>query len=404
MLILVVNAGSSSLKFQLLNPQTEKIYARGLCDRINIGGVFKYINCLTEEEFTKNEPLSSHQEAMELVLKTLVSPDHGVIKSMDEVQAIGHRVVHGGESMRKAVLIDGEVEEVIKRIIPLAPLHNAAALAGIKACEKVMPDKPMVAVFDTAFHSSMPDYTYTYALPYEFYEKYHVRRYGFHGTSHDHVSTLAAEAIGKKREDLNIITCHLGNGSSLAAIKHGEVLDTSMGMTPVSGVPMGTRTGDMDPAVVKYLIDNNHDLTLEKLDKLFNKGSGVLGISGISSDFRDLYDAIEFGNDKARLAVEVFAYQVKKYIGAFMAVLGDLDLIVFTAGVGENAPRVRRDVLSGLENFGIELDPQRNVSSVPGQINEISKEGSKVKVMVVPTNEELEIALKTYNLVKSLYE
>lgn len=395
MLILVINAGSSSLKFQLIDSENAAVLAKGLCERIGIDGAMTYTG--KGEKIQSDKPMPTHKEAIAQVLEALTSPEYGVIKSMDEIGAVGHRVVHGGEAFAESALITEEVKQAIESCVPLAPLHNPANLMGITACEEVMPNTPMVAVFDTAFHQTMPPEAYMYALPYEMYTKYKVRRYGFHGTSHDFVSHEAAKFLGKDIKDLKIITCHLGNGSSISAVKGGKCMENSMGMTPLAGVPMGTRCGDIDPAIHKYLHEQDNSLTIEALDKMMNKESGVLGVSGVSSDFRDLDEAVEQGNERAKLALDMFNYAVRKYVGAYAAIMGGVDVIVFTAGVGENSSTVRQGVLKGLEFLGVELDPEENKKR--GETREISTKASKVRVLVVPTNEEYMIARETARLV-----
>ncbi len=398
MLVLVINAGSSSLKFQLLDPESGEVKAKGICERIGIDGSVTYTG--SGDKLRKEIPMPTHREAIKEVLRVLTSETVGVIASMDEIDAVGHRVVHGGEKFAQSAIITAEVNDAIHDCVPLAPLHNPANLMGIEACQEVMPNTPMVAVFDTAFHQTMPPKAYMYALPYHFYKDYAVRRYGFHGTSHNYVAHRAAEYLGKDIKDLKIVTCHLGNGSSIAAVENGESIDTSMGMTPLAGVPMGTRTGDIDPAIIKYLNEVDPTLTINVLDRVMNKESGVFGISGVSSDFRDLTDAVEQGNERAKLALEMFDYQVRKYIGAYAAAMNGVDVIVFTAGVGENDGIVRAEVCSSLEFLGLQVDPAKN--EVRGQaVNEISTPDSKVKVLVVETNEELMIALDTAELVQA---
>lgn len=395
MLILVINAGSSSLKFQLINSDDGAVMAKGLCERIGIDGAMTYTG--KGEKIKSDKPMPTHKEAIAQVLEALTSPEHGVIKSMDEIGAVGHRVVHGGEEFAESAVITEDVKKAIEACVPLAPLHNPANLMGIEACQEVMPNTPMVAVFDTAFHQTMPPEAYMYALPYEMYTKYKVRRYGFHGTSHDFVSHEAAKFLGKDIKDLKIITCHLGNGSSISAVKGGKCMENSMGMTPLAGVPMGTRCGDIDPAIHKYLNEQDPSLDIAALDKMMNKESGVLGVSGVSSDFRDLDEAVEQGNERAALALKMFNYAVRKYIGAYTAVMGGVDVIAFTAGVGENSSTVRAGILEGLEYLGVELDPEANKKR--GETMEISTKNSKVRVLVVPTNEELMIAKETARLV-----
>lgn len=332
-----------------------------------------------------------------MVIDTLVDAEHGVIKSMNEIGAVGHRVVHGGETFSRSVVIDDEVMKAIEANIELAPLHNPANIMGIQACKNVMPNTPMVAVFDTAFHQTMPKEAFMYPIPYEAYKELGIRRYGFHGTSHKYVSRKAALMLGKPIESLKIVTCHLGNGSSIAAVKNGECIDTSMGFTPLAGLPMGTRCGDIDPAIVTFLIEKKN-MNYEEVNQYLNKESGVLGLSGVSSDFRDLHKACDEGNGRAKLALDVFNYSVKKYIGAYAAAMGGLDCVVFTAGIGENTPEVRENACKGLEFLGIKIDPDRNKELLRGREGEISTDDSKVKVLVVPTNEELMIARETLEL------
>lgn len=399
MKILVINAGSSSLKYQLMSTQDGTVFAKGLVERI---GLEKGVINHTKEgqpKQVKELPIPNHQVAIEEMVKCLLDKEFGVLNSMDEIEAVGHRVVHGGETFTSSVFITPEVKEAIAKVIPLAPLHNPANLIGIEACEKAMPGVPMVAVFDTAFHQTMPAEAYMYPLPYEYYEKYGVRRYGFHGTSHSYVSKRASEILGKNYEDLKIVVCHLGNGASLSAVSHGKCVDTSMGMTPLAGVPMGTRCGDIDPAILKFLLEQDKSLDLKSLDNILNKQSGVLGLSGVSSDFRDVGVAASQGNARALLALEVYAYQVKKNIGAYAAAMGGLDVICFTAGVGENGPMERETILSGLEFLGFELDKEKN--KVRGKETIISTENSRLKVLIVPTNEELKIAQETEEVLKN---
>lgn len=396
MKILVINCGSSSLKYQLINMENEAVMAKGLVERIGIEG-----SILTHrpEEMDKviiQQPMKDHKDAIKLVLDALVDSKHGVIKDMSEISAVGHRVVHGGEKYASSVLIDEKVMKTLEECTQLAPLHNPPNIIGIEACKGLMPNTPMVAVFDTAFHQTMPKYAYMYALPYELYEKHGVRRYGFHGTSHRYVSQVAAEMLGKKLEECNIITCHLGNGASVAAIEKGKAIDTSMGFTPLEGLVMGTRCGDMDPAIVTFL-QNEANMSVEEVNNVMNKKSGVFGISGVSSDFRDIEKAAEEGNDRAKLALDMFHYRVKKYIGAYAAAMGGVDAIVFTAGLGENAAETREEVCRGLEFIGVEIDREKN--NVRGQKREISKDSSKVKVFLIPTNEELMIAKDTEEIV-----
>ena len=395
--ILVINAGSSSLKYQLLNPDTQEVLAKGLCERIGIDGKFTYKPAGKEPIKDKDVAMPTHSEAIQTVLHALVDEKNGVISSMDEIDAVGHRVVHGGEKFAQSVVITDEVMAAIEECNPLAPLHNPANIIGIKACQELMPGTPMVAVFDTAFHQTMPPVAYTYALPYEYYEQDKVRRYGFHGTSHKYVSQRAAAMLGKPIEELKLISCHLGNGSSITAIDSGKSVDTSMGFTPLAGVPMGTRSGDLDAGILEYLM-NKHGYDIDQMLNVLNKKSGVLGISGVSSDFRDLEDAAPKGNQRAQLALDAFEYSVKKYIGAYAAVMGGVDAIIFTAGVGENGPDNRANIVSGLEYMGVKIDPEKN--NTRGQEVDVATDDSKVRVLVIPTNEELMIAMDTAALTR----
>ena len=397
--ILVINAGSSSLKYQLLNPATGELLAKGLCERIGIDGKFTYKPQIEGKETLSavDVAMPTHAEAIQAVLDALVDAENGVIGSMKEIDAVGHRVVHGGEAFNKSVLITDEVMKAIEDCIPLAPLHNPANLTGIRACQKVMPGVPMVAVFDTAFHQTMPAKAYMYALPYEYYENDKVRRYGFHGTSHKYVAGRAAAMLGKKPEELKLISCHLGNGSSVTAVDGGKSVDTSMGFTPLAGLPMGTRAGDLDAGILQYVM-NKYGLSIDEMLNVLNKKSGVEGLSGVSSDFRDLENAAAEGNEKASLSREKFAYEVKKYVGAYAAAMGGVDAIIFTAGVGENDKAIRAMVCKGLEYMGVKLDDEAN--SVRGKETVISTADSKVKVLLIPTNEELMIAMDTASIVK----
>ena len=394
---LVINCGSSSLKYQLIDMSTEECMVQGLVERIGIEGSLLTQKVEGKDKYVINAEIKNHKEAIKLVLQALIDPIHGVIKSMDEISAVGHRVVHGGEKYSDSVLINDEVLKSIKDCIVLAPLHNPPNIIGIEACKELMPNTPMVAVFDTAFHQTMPKHSYICPLPYELYEKYGIRKYGFHGTSHKYVSNKVAEVMGKDIRDLKIVTCHLGNGCSLAAIKNGKSVDTSMGFTPLAGVMMGTRSGSIDPSVISFLIEQ-HGYTIEEVDELLNKKSGVLGISGVSSDFRDVLAAAESGNERAKLALEIFYYKVRTQIAAYAGAMGGIDVIVFTAGIGENSSITRKEILKGLEFFGFELNEENN--EIRGKIQEISTEDSRVKVYVVPTNEELMIARDTAKLVK----
>ena len=397
--VLVINAGSSSLKYQLLNPETGDLLAKGLCERIGIDGKFTYKPQLPgkEKQDAVDVAMPTHSEAIQAVLNALVDPKNGVVGSMKEIDAVGHRVVHGGEKFAKSVLINDEVMKAIEECNPLAPLHNPANIIGIKACQALMPGVPMVAVFDTAFHQTMPPVAYTYALPYEYYEKDAVRRYGFHGTSHKYVAQRAADMLGKPIESLKIISCHLGNGSSVTAIDGGKSVDTSMGFTPLAGVPMGTRSGDLDAGIMEYLM-NKYGMDIHEMLNILNKKSGVQGVSGVSSDFRDLGAAAAEGNKRAALAVDMFNYGVKKYIGAYAAAMGGVDAIIFTAGVGENSAEQRMAIASGLEFMGVKMDEDAN--KCRGEERVISAADSKVKVLLIPTNEELMIAMDTASLVK----
>ena len=395
--ILVINAGSSSLKYQLLNPETQQVLAKGLCERIGIDGKFTYKPEGKQAIKEADVAMPTHSEAIQAVLNALVDPENGVIGSMKELDAVGHRVVHGGEKFAKSVLITDEVMAAIEECNPLAPLHNPANIIGIKACQALMPGTPMVAVFDTAFHQTMPPVAYTYALPYEYYTQDKVRRYGFHGTSHKYVAGRAAAMLGKPIEELKLISCHLGNGSSVTAIDGGKSVDTSMGFTPLAGLPMGTRSGDIDAGILEYLM-HKHGYDIDTMLNILNKKSGVLGVSGVSSDFRDLEAAAEKGNQQAALAVEVFEYGVKKLIGSYAAAMGGVDAVIFTAGVGENGAGNRTNIVSGLEFMGIKIDEEKN--KVRGQEIDISTQDAKVRVLVIPTNEELMIAMDTAALVK----
>ena len=399
--ILVINAGSSSLKYQLLDPETGRLLAKGLCERIGIDGKFTYKPQIEgkAEQKAIDIPMPTHSEAIGAVLNALVDKDNGVLSSMSEIDAVGHRVVHGGERFASSVLLTEDVIKAIEACNPLAPLHNPANLIGISACTDVLgKETPQVAVFDTAFHQTMPPVAYTYPIPYEYYEQDKVRRHGFHGTSHRFVSQRVAAMLGRPIEELKVITCHLGNGSSIAAIQGGKCVDTTMGLTPLAGLPMGTRAGDMDAGVMEFLM-NKYDLSIKEMMNILNKKSGVQGISGVSSDFRDLYAAADSGNVRARLAIDVFAYSVKKYIGAYAAVMGGVDAIVFTAGVGENNPALRSQIVEGLAYMGVApLNETENARR--GDEVDVSGQGSKVRVLVIPTNEELMIAMDTAEIVK----
>ena len=396
MKVLVVNCGSSSLKYQLLDMENESVLAIGLAERIGIDGSKIKHEQEGKDKMIFEEPMSDHKVALEIVIKALVDKDNGCISSMSEIDAVGHRVVHGGEKFTKSVVVTDEVIKGLNEVAELAPLHNPPNIMGIEACREIMPDVPMVVVFDTAFHQTMPKQSYIYGLPYELYEKHAIRRYGFHGISHDYVSKRTAEILGEDVKDLNMITCHLGNGSSISAIQNGECLDTSMGFTPLAGLVMGTRCGDIDPAIVTYLM-NKEGITATEANNLMNKESGVYGISGVSSDFRDIEDAAADGNERAQLALDIFHDSARKYIGAYATKMGALDVMVFTAGLGENAGLTRSEICKGLEILGIEIDQEAN--KVRGKETLISTKNSKVKVLVVPTNEELLIARDTKRLV-----
>ena len=394
--ILVINCGSSSLKYQLINSETEGVLAKGLCERIGIDGMLTYQPEGGEKE--KSEiAMPTHTEAINAVLAALTNEKSGVIKSLSEVGAVGHRVVHGGEKFAASTLLTPEVLKTIEECNDLAPLHNPANLIGIRACQELMPGVPMVAVFDTAFHQTMPDVAYTYGIPYEYYEKYKVRRYGFHGTSHSYVSKRTAEIVGKPYDQMKIIVCHLGNGASISAVNCGKSVDTSMGLTPLEGLVMGTRSGDLDPAIIDF-VGKKEGLSLDEMNEVLNKKSGMLGISGVSSDGRDLEAAAETGNKRAQLALDVFDYRVIKYIGAYAAAMNGVDAIAFTAGIGENNIKMRKDVCSSLTYLGVKLDEEKN--NVRGEERIISADDSKVQVLLVPTNEELAIARETLALVK----
>ena len=393
MKILVINAGSSSLKYQLINNETEEVLAKGTVERIGIKGG-KLTHKAGGKEFVIEKEIKDHTEAIQIVLNELIDGEAGVIRSMDEIDAVGHRVVASGEAFKKTTLVTDEVMQTMEEIAELAPLHNPAAILGVNACRAVMPGKKMALVFDTSFHQTMPDYAYLYAIDYDDYKTYQVRKYGAHGTSHKFVSQAAAEYLGKKPEELKIITCHLGNGSSISAVDGGKCIDTSMGFTPLAGVPMGTRSGDIDAAAVEFLCRKKGMNIHDGLTYL-NKKCGMLGISGVSSDYRDLTAAAKEGNYRAQLALNMFSYACKKYVGSYMAALGGLDVIVFTAGVGENTSHIRAAILKDIEFFGIEIDEEKNNYKNDGAIHVISKDGSRVKVLVIPTNEELVIARET---------
>ena len=394
--VLVINCGSSSLKFQLINSESEQVLAKGLCERIGIDGSLTY-QPEGGEKVKSDKAMPTHTEAIQFVIDALTDADTGVVKSLSEIGAVGHRVVHGGEKFAKSVVITDEVKATIEECNDLAPLHNPANLIGINACEKLMPGTPMVAVFDTAFHQTMPEKAYMYGLPYEYYDKYKVRRYGFHGTSHSFVSKRAAELAGKPYDQLKTIVCHLGNGASICAVENGKSVDTSMGLTPLEGLVMGTRSGDIDPAILEF-ISKKEGLDIAGLMNMLNKKSGVFGLSNnLSSDFRDLEDGANSGNNEARIALEVFCYRVAKYVGSYAAAMNGVDVIAFTAGIGENSGTVRTNVAKYLGYLGIEINEDANKKR--GEEITISTPDSKVTVMVIPTNEELAIARETVALV-----
>ena len=396
--VLVINCGSSSLKFQLIDSESENVLAKGLCERIGIDGSLTY-QPAGGEKVKSDKAMPTHTEAIQFVIDALTDADTGVVKSLDEIGAVGHRVVHGGEKFASSVVITDEVLKAIEECNDLAPLHNPANLIGIRACQKLMPGTPMVTVFDTAFHQTMPEKAYLYGLPYEYYEKYGVRRYGFHGTSHSYVSKKAAEIMGKPYDQLKTIVCHLGNGSSVTAVLNGESVDTSMGLTPLEGLVMGTRSGDVDPAILDFLAQKE-GFDIPEIMDILNKKSGVFGLSGeLSSDFRDLTDAMNAGDKKAKIAMDVFSYRVAKYIGSYVAAMNGVDDIVFTAGIGENDDYVRAQVCSYLDYLGVIFDKELN-KGLRGRQVELSLPGSKVRVFVIPTNEELAIARETLALVK----
>lgn len=393
MKVLVINCGSSSLKYQLFDMTDESVLCKGLVERIGIEGS-KLTHKVNEEKLVVEEPMKDHTEAINHVFDALLDEKYGVIKSLDEVSAIGHRVLHGGDKLTESCIIDDKVKDKIREFIKFGPLHNPANLMGIEACEKLAPGKKNIAVFDTAFHQTMPAKTFMYAIPYEYYEDYRLRKFGFHGTSHRYITLRTQQLLGK--EDINIITVHLGNGSSIAAVKNGKCYDTSMGLTPLEGLLMGTRSGDLDPTVMTFLM-NEKGYSADEMNQILNKKSGVLGVSGISSDFRDLEEEAEKGNDRAQLALDMFIERVKRYIGGYMAELGHVDAICFAGGIGENSSSMRKDILDTFEELGVKLDLEKNNTREEALI---SADDSKVKVYVVPTNEELMIARDTLELAK----
>lgn len=399
MKILVINCGSSSLKYQVLDMNGEILLAKGLVERIGMDGSVITHEKIGMDKVRNETPMESHKEAIQLVLDAIIDPEHGVVKDMSEIGAVGHRVVHAGEKYASSVLIDDDVIQALEECVELAPLHNPPNLLGIAACQELMPNTPMVGVFDTAFHQTMPPESYIYAIPYEYYQKHKIRRYGFHGTSHKYVAQRAADIMNCNLDDLKIITCHLGNGASVSAIKRGVCIDTSMGFTPLEGLVMGTRCGDIDPAIVTYIREKEH-LDQGVANEILNTKSGVLGISGVSSDFRDLEEAAEEGNERAQLAIKVFAHKVRFYIGAYIAEMNGVDAIVFTAGVGENDIAMRDIICNDLGNLGIKLDLVKNKTR--GKEAIISRDDSRVKIILIPTDEELMIARDTLEIVKGL--
>ena len=396
MKVLVVNCGSSSIKYQLINMENEEVMAKGYLEKIGLPDSF-LTHTVNGEKHRIEKVITNHEDGIKLVLDQLLDANYGVIKDLKEIDAIGHRVVHGGEKFSDSVIITDEVIDTMKECIPLAPLHNPAGITGIEACRKVLPEVPMVGVFDTAFHQTLPEEAYIYAIPYEYYEKYRIRKYGFHGTSHKFVSRRVAELMGKPLEDLKMVTCHLGQGGSLCAVKGGKSVDTSMGLTPLAGIPMGTRSGDIDPSIVTFLM-KQENLTPDEMDTILNKKSGKLGVSGVSFDDRDIEAAAKEGNERAKLAIDTFVYQVIGYIGRYAAQMNGVDVITFAGGVGENGPEVRSKICKSLEFLGVKIDEEKN--NVRGKECEISTPDSMVKVYIVPTNEELMIARDTMNLVK----
>jgi acetate kinase len=397
MKILVINAGSSSLKFQLLNMENKKILVKGICDRIGIDNSSMQYQVPGKDKIVINKEMKKHNDAVALVLKTLLDKEIGVISSMSEISGVGHRVLHGGEKFHSPALINDDVMDAIKECIPLGPLHNPANIMGIEGCAEEMPDIPMVAVFDTGFHQTMPKSAYMYAIPYEAYEKHSIRKYGFHGTSHKYVTQRAAEMLGKPIEEVKLISCHLGNGASISAVKNGKCVDTSMGLTPLDGLEMGTRCGTIDPAVVTTLM-MKENMTPSDMDAYLNKKSGLLGVSGVSSDMRDMHAAAKEGNKRAALAIEIFCYRVKTYIGSYFAAMNGADAVIFTGGIGENDKSIRERILEEMDSLGIMIDNEKN-SNVNGKEVDVSASGAKVKTLIIPTNEELAIAEETLKII-----
>ncbi len=395
MLVFILNAGSSSLKYQLMNPETSEVLASGLCERIGIDG--RLVHEANDKKIKKELSMPTHKEAIEIVLDQLTSGDEKVINNIDEISSIGHRVVHGGEYFSKSVIIDDDVLSKLEKLIPLAPLHNPAHIMGIKICKELMPSKPNIAVFDTAFHQTMPASAYMYAVPYADYKDHGVRKYGFHGTSHYYVSNQATKLLNK--ENTKVIVCHLGNGSSICAVQDGKSIDTSMGLTPLEGLMMGTRSGDLDPAVISYLMEKK-EMSAEQLVNYLNKESGLLGVSGISSDLREIIEASSNGDERAMLSIDMKCNRIKKYICSYAGMLGGVDAICFTAGIGENANIIREKVCSGLEFMGVKIDKEKNEKRIDGN-REINHNDSKTKIFIIPTNEELVIAKDTYELTKA---
>ncbi|MFA5340966.1 MAG: acetate kinase [Clostridia bacterium] len=397
MKVLVVNTGSSSLKYQLIDSANERMLAKGLCERIGlINGIHTY-TCADGSSFAQECVMRDHSYAFKIMLDALISPEYGVLKSVSEIDAVGHRIVHGGERFNKPALIDESVIKTIEECVDLAPLHNPAGILGIRVCLEVLKDIPMIAVFDTAFHQTIPDYAYMYAIPYEMYEKYGVRKYGFHGTNHKYVAQRASELMNKPLDKIKIVSCHLGSGASICAIDRGKSIDTSMGFTPLAGLAMGTRSGTIDPSIISYIMDKKN-MTVEEVNDYLNKHSGLLGVSGISSDFRDLIKAKSEGNKRASLALSIFAYRVKKYICEYVGVMGGIDTLIFTAGVGENNAYIREHITNNLDIFGIKLDKKKN-NSLKGEAD-ISKDKSNVRILIIPANEELEIARQCKSLLE----
>lgn len=394
--ILVINAGSSSLKFQLLNMDEKKILVKGICDRIGIANSCMVYSVPGKESIVINKDMSKHKDAIATVLEALLDKDIGVIKSVSEIAGVGHRVLHGGEKFHDPVLIDDKVMDAVRECIPLGPLHNPANIMGIEGCAAEMPDTPMVAVFDTGFHQTMPEHAYMYAIPYEAYEKHSIRKYGFHGTSHKYVTQRAAEFLGRPIEELKLISCHLGNGASISAVKFGKCIDTSMGLTPLDGLEMGTRCGMLDPAVLTFLMQKE-GISASEMDTYLNKKSGLLGVSGISSDMRDLQAAAKKGSKRAQLAIDIFCYRVKFFVGSYFAAMNGADAIIFTGGIGENDSVIRYKSLEELDSMGIMIDPEKN--NIRGKEVDISASGAKVKTLIIPTNEELAIARETMKLI-----